>query len=232
MTRVIAVFLAAAALAAGAPEDPLKTLRADHPRLILLDRDLDQIRLLIQQNPLARKVHADLTKEAEKLLTTPTVEYRLVGPRLLAESRACLERVYTLALLYRLDGRKPFLDRAVQELRAAADFKDWNPSHFLDTAEMTHAFAIGYDWLYPALTADQRGWIRAAIVEKGLVPALAAYQSQAPWVTARNNWNEVSNGGIAMGALAVAEDEPDKSRTLLQDALDSIPHALAECRVS
>ena len=227
MTRVIAVFLAAAALAFGAVEDPLRTLRADHPRLILLDRDLDRIRLLTQQNPLARKIHADLTKEAERLLTTPPVEYRLVGPRLLAESRTCLERVYTLALLYRLDGRKPFLDRAVQELRAAADFKDWNPSHFLDTAEMTHAFAIGYDWLYPALTADQRGWMRAAIVEKGLLPALAAYQSQAPWVTARNNWNQVSNGGIAMGALAVAEDEPDKSRTILQDALDSFPHSLA-----
>jgi len=227
MTRVITAFFAVAALAAGAVEDPLKTLRSEHPRLILLDSELDHIRLVMQQNPMARKVHADLVREAERLVTTPPVEYRLVGPRLLAQSRTCLDRVYTLALLYRLDGRKPFLDRAVDELRAAADFKDWNPSYFLDTAEMTHAFAIGYDWLFPALTPEQRAWIRAAIVDRGLTPALAAYQSQAPWVAAHNNWNEICNGGIAMGALAVAEDEPAKSRTLLESALDSVTHAFA-----
>jgi hypothetical protein len=227
MTRVMAAFFAAAALATGAPDDPLKTLRAEHPRLILFDSEIDRIRMQMQQNPLARKVHADLVKEAERLVTTPPVEYKLAGPRLQGQSRTCLDRVYTLALLYRLDGRKPFLDRAVQELRAAADFKDWNPSYFLDTAEITHAFAIGYDWLYPALSTEQRAWIRAAIVEKGLAPALAAYQSQATWVTARNNWNEICNGGIAMGALAVAEDEPEKSRTLLQSAIDSIAHSLA-----
>ena len=147
MTRVIVAFVAAGALALGATDDPLKTLRSGHPRLIALDTDIDHIRMLMQQHPLARRIHADLIREAEQLMTTPTVEYKLVGPRLLAQSRRCLERVYTLALLYRLHGRKPYLDRAIQELSAAADFKDWNPSHFLDTAEMTHAFAIGYDWL-------------------------------------------------------------------------------------
>ena len=124
---VIAAFVAASALALGATDDPLKTLRAGHPRLIALDTDIDHIRTLIQQYPLARKIHSDLVREAEQLMTTPTVEYKLVGPRMLAQSRRCLERVYTLALLYRLHGRKPYLDRAIQELRAAADFKDWNP---------------------------------------------------------------------------------------------------------
>jgi len=227
MIRVIAAFIAAGTLALGATDEPLKTLRAGHPRLIALDTDIDHIRTLIQQYPLARKIHADLVKDAEKLMSMPTVEYKLAGPRLLLQSRRCLERVYTLALLYRLDGRKPFLDRAMQELRAAADFKDWNPPHFLDTAEMTHAFAIGYDWLYPALSLEDRAWIRAALVEKGLNPALTAYETPAFWVTSRFNWNQVCNGGIALGALAVADEEPEKSGTLLRYALDSIPHALA-----
>ena len=226
MKRVIAAFLAAAALASGTADDPLKTLRAEHPRLLVFDSDIERLRSLIQQYPLARKIHADLVKEAEKLMTTPTVEYKIVGPRLLAQSRHCLERVYTLALLYRLDGKKEYLDRALKELRAAADFKDWNPSHFLDTAEMTHAFAIGYDWLYPALSAEDRAWLRTAIVEKGFNPALAAYETQATWVTARTNWNLVCNGGIGIGALALAGEEPDKSRALLRYALDSLPRAL------
>ena len=133
MTRVMVAFIAAA-VGLGAAEDALKTIRSQHPRLILLDSDLDHIHALIQQHPLARKIHGDLVKEAEKLMGTPTVEYKLAGPRLLAESRRCLDRVYTLALLYRLDGKKQYVERALRELRAAADFKDWNPSHFLDTA--------------------------------------------------------------------------------------------------
>ena len=227
MTRVMVAFIAATALGLGAADDPLKTLRSEHPRLILLDSDLDHIHAVMQQYPLARKIHGDLVREAEKLIVAPTVEYKLAGPRLLAESRQCLDRVYTLALLYRLDGKKQYLERALRELRAAADFKDWNPSHFLDTAEMTHAFAIGYDWLYPALSAGDRAWIRAAIIEKGLNPALTAYETQAFWVTARMNWNLVCNGGIAIGALAVADEEPEKSRTILRYALDSISHGLA-----
>jgi hypothetical protein len=150
-----------------------------------------------------------------------------VGPRLLAQSRHCLDRIYTLALLYRLEKKPQYLERAVRELRAAADFKDWNPSHFLDTAEMTHAFAIGYDWLYPALSDEERTWIRTALIEKGLNAGLAAYETQASWVTSHMNWNQVCNGGIAIGALAVADEEPDKSRVLLRDALDSLPHAFA-----
>jgi hypothetical protein len=228
MKRVIAALWAIAAISWGADENPLKTLRPEHPRLIVRDSDLDHIRAMIQQHPLARKIHADLVRDAERLMTAPPVEYKLVGPRLLAQSRHVLERVYTLALLYRLESKKPYLDRALRELRAAANFKDWNPSHFLDTAEMTHAFAIGYDWLYPALTPEDRAWIRAAIIEKGLDPALAVYQHpMGTWATNRFNWNQVCNGGITLGALAIADDEPDKSRAVLRYALDSIPHALA-----
>lgn len=44
-----------------------------------------------------------------------------------------------------------FLERARQEMLAVASFSDWNPSHFLDVAEMTVVMCIGYDWLYDDL---------------------------------------------------------------------------------
>ena len=90
------------------------------------------------------------------------------GLRLLATSRRVVQRVYTLALLHRLDGDQRYAERAWQELAAAANFPDWNPRHFLDTAEMTHAFAIGYDWLYDVWTPEQRATLQQAMVEKGL----------------------------------------------------------------
>src|SRR6185369_15727008 len=114
-----------------------------------------------------------------------------------------LNRIYTLALLYRLEGNQQYAERAWQELRAAADFKDWNPRHFLDTAEMTHAFAVGYDWLYEVWTPEQRASLRNAIVDKGLEPALRCYRGTASYPefpTMRHNWNQVCNGGIGMGA--------------------------------
>ena len=227
MVRFVVALVVTAFTLGGATDDPLRTLRKEHPRLIALDSDIARIRSLLQQNPQARRIHAELVKEAEKLQTTPPVEYKLVGPRLLAQSRRCLERVYTLALLYRLEGRRQYLDRAVRELRAAANFKDWNPSHFLDTAEMTHAFAIGYDWLYPALLPEDRVWIRRAIVEKGLDQALPIYERQTAWSIDRFNWNQVCNGGIGLGALAVADEEPEKSRVILNYAIESIPRAIA-----
>ena len=94
-----------------------------------------------------------------------------------------MQRVYTLALLYRLDGEQRYAERAWQELAAAASFPDWNPRHFLDTAEMTHAFAIGYDWLYDVWTPEQRATLRQAMVEKGLKPALKLYRAHSSWTT-------------------------------------------------
>lgn len=201
-------------------------LRPAHPRLILTDDGLPRLRALIKDNPDAKMIYTRLRAAAGKIDAAPAVKYEIIGPRLLAQSRLALDRIYTLALLYRLDGEKRWLDRAVKEMRAAAAFKDWNPSHFLDTAEMTHAFAIGYDWLYPALSVEDREWIRSAIVNKGLDPAIGFYDNRRSWVNATHNWNQVCNGGILLGALAIAEHEPWRSVHVLRNAVESLPLAM------
>jgi hypothetical protein len=45
---------------------------------------------------------------------------------------------------------------------------------------------------------------------------------------AHHNWNQVCNGGIGMGALALAEVEPDIAGETLHDALESIQLAMSE----
>ncbi|MDP9169926.1 MAG: heparinase II/III-family protein, partial [Acidobacteriota bacterium] len=213
-------------LAAQTDNDPLRLLRAGHPRLLLLDSDLDRLRQTTKDNPLAKRLFGDLEKEADHLLSIPPVEYKLTGQRLQTQTRRAVDRVTTLALMYRLTGRDPWLRRAIMELNAAASFRDWNPAHFVETAEMTHAFAIGYDWLYNALSAEERLWIRENLVTKGLDPALPFYQQKTWWTREHYNWNIVCNGGMTLGALAVAEDESAKSGEILRGALESIPHGL------
>src|SRR5689334_13159163 len=135
----------------------LTQLRPQHPRLYLPDVDLDHLRGAVQGDDAELKTwHELLRRDAEKLLDQPPVERVLIGPRLLDKSRRALSRISLLAGLYQLDKDERFADRGVKELVAICNFQDWHPAHFLDVAEMTHAAAIGYDWLYDRLTPEQR----------------------------------------------------------------------------
>jgi hypothetical protein len=210
----------------GQPGDVLKGLRQQHPRLFVLDTDLAAVRKQIESDPVVRAWYKRLQQDARKMLTEPTVERKLIGPRLLNQSRAALRRISTLAGLYRLDGDRRLAERARREMLAAAGFTDWNPSHFLDVAEMTTALAIGYDWLFDFLSVEDRAAIRTAIVEKGLKPGLKVYRAGKGWARVRHNWNQVCNGGMTVGALAVADEEPALARAVIAAGRDSIVLAM------
>src|SRR5690242_3900232 len=102
--------------------DALKSLRREHPRLFATTQQFDQTKQLIQSDPLAKRWHAALVTSAEKIIAEPTAVHTLVGPRMLAQSRAALRRISTTAGLYRLDGDKRFLERAKKEMLASAAF--------------------------------------------------------------------------------------------------------------
>lgn len=216
-----------------APESPealLAVLRPDHPRLILTSDALDALRSQIVSDPVLQRYVDSVRRRGEQVLTQAPVERRLIGPRLLDVSRRVLDRVYTLALLFRLDADSRWLNRARDELVAVAQFSDWNPSHFLDVAEMSHAFAIGYDWLYDALSSDEQSTVRGALIDKGLRAAQDAYASNngrgAWWATDRFNWNLVCNGGMLTAALAVADEAPELCADVIKHALAGLPRAL------
>jgi hypothetical protein len=214
-----------------APPDPagiLKTLRPGHPRLILDAEAVQSLRGLIESDHFARRIYDQVKSRAAKALDAEPSEYVIRdGRRLLSVSRRVLDHVRALALVYLIEGGQAHADRAWAELEAAARFKDWNPRHFLDTAEMTHALAIGYDWLYSQWSASQRELLRNAIVQKGLMQARRMYMpTHRGWARNVNNWNQVCNGGIGMGALAVADVEPELAAELLHHAIRSLPRAM------
>lgn len=210
-------------------EEILARLKPGHPRLLVARGDWERLRRRLQEDPTLRDWHARLRERGRRLLEEPPSRYEIPdGLRLLSVSRRVVDRVYTLALLYRLEGEVAYAHRAGRELEAAAAFPDWNPRHFLDTAEMTHAFAIGYDWLFDFWSPEQRAaWVRA-VVEKGLRPGLEIYRRGSGWPRARHNWNQVCNGGLGVGALAVADAEPALAGEILAAALRSIPLAMRE----
>ena len=202
----------------------LMTLKPGHPRLMMDANTLARIKKQIDQDTVAAKTYRRIKREVKETLAKKPSEYSIPdGRRLLSTSRRVKERVRQLAFVYLMEGGKPYLERAWAELGAAAQFKDWNPDHFLDTAEMTYAFALGYDWLYNHWTEDQRRVLRKAIIEKGLTPGLMAYRENAWWTRNHNNWNQVCNGGLGMGALAIADEDPELANEILHASVKSIP---------
>ena len=205
----------------------LRSLRHAHPRLLVLDDQLAAVKKSIQSDRTAKAYFEHIRDVGDGLLDAPVSERLIIGPRLLHISRQVLGRVTTLGGLYRLTGEKKYADRAKAEMLAAAAFVDWNPSHFLDTAEMSNSLGIGYDWLFDVLTPDERRIIRTAIIEKGLKPGLAVYSAKDGWHLRTNNWNQVCNGGMTVGALAIADEEPELAGQILVHARRSIPIAMA-----
>ena len=176
----------------------LQMLRREHPRLLATSTDFKQLARLCETNEQPRGWLAKLHADADKLLGAPPVKYEIPdGKRLLSVSRQAKDRLLLLGLIYQLTGNPKYAARAWTELDSVTRFKDWNPSHFLDTAEMTFAVAIGYDWLYDAWSRQQRDQLRTAIVEHGLKPGLAVYRDKKWWSKSNHNWNQVCNGGLA-----------------------------------
>src|SRR5690606_18840922 len=109
------------------------------------------LRRRIADEPLLKQLFESERAAGDALLEKPTVTYNKTGRRLLSVSREALLRITRLSMLYRLTDDARYRDRARDEMLAVCAFDDWNPSHYLDTAEMAMAVAIGYDWLYDGL---------------------------------------------------------------------------------
>jgi len=226
---LISVFLFAAKIANAQTNGTLTTLKKQHPRILATAEDFERLKKEIGNDDMKEQWFEVLQRDALAILDMPPSTYEIPdGKRLWSVSRRVKDRVYALAMAYQLTGDERFPTRAWDELSAAANFKDWNPSHYLDTAEMTHGFAIGYDWLYDVWTPEQRTTLRNAIKIKGLNTALPLYRKKQGFVIFANNWNPVCNSGIGMGALAIADEESALAEEILTGALKSIPQALAQ----
>ncbi len=202
----------------------LVALKNTHPRLLLAKGEETNLLKNVESDQYLKNIHGAILTECDRLIGVPPVERIQIGRRLLDKSRECLRRVFQLAYAYRSTGQKKYLQRAEKEMLAVAAFSDWNPTHFLDVAEMTMAVAIGYDWLYNDLSAASRSTLKEAIINKGILPS---FDDKYNWfLDAEHNWNQVCNAGMTFGALAIAEDEPVLAVRTIRRALATIPKSM------
>ncbi|MDR0392120.1 MAG: heparinase II/III-family protein [Planctomycetaceae bacterium] len=200
---------------------------SEHPRLFLTKEREMEIKELVKTDPFLDRQVKELLNKADRVKQEPLTDYRIPdGKRLLAQSRRSIDRTTTLAFAYRMTGNKEYADVAIEEMLAVCRFKDWNPSHYLDTAEMATAVGIGYDWLYSVIPVDKRTEIKNAILKHALETGLSAYENQGWWTKSHHNWNEVCNAGLTIGALAIADEEPQIAKKIVTAAVKCLPNGL------
>jgi hypothetical protein len=196
-----------------------------HPRLFWTAKDENSVREKAKSQGELGTAWEAVRLTADHMLTQPPVVYRKDGRRLLGRSREALSRMMHLGFAFRITGDKRYVERSIAEIKAMAAMPDWNPSHFLDTAEMTMAIAVGYDWLYHELSPEIRALCREAISSKGLGPYLKPGSSHG-WERGRNNWNQVCHAGMVAGALALLEENPQQVAEVVSRALAGLPYSM------
>lgn len=194
-----------------------------HPRLLANAARWHELESQIKQDSVSTQLADAIVDRAERILGLPENTYQKNGRRMLRPVREGLSRVLALAMATRLTADARYRERAIAEMRVAASLSDWNPSHFLDTAEMTFALAVGYDWLFDDLSAADRELFATAIIEKGLKASFPTTGPEPGWVSANNNWTQVCHAGLVAGAIAIGPRDPELAARVLERALANLP---------
>ncbi len=200
------------------------TLARDHPRLYATDESFARLRARWQSvDPSPAQTWANsVISQADAILPTAPVGQ----PLTVDTARVVMNNMYKLGLAWQLSGNSAYCERAWTELAAVAAFTNWFDGRtLLVTAETTHGFAIGYDWMYSYWTQPRRDTIRNAIINQGLNPGLTAYKNNF-WALRANctsgNWSMVCNSGLATGALAVGTESETLCEDILARAMNSL----------
>ncbi len=203
-----------------------KNLRKSQPRLVLNPATEKNLREKLKTDPVIQNVYKAIQLNADEAMTKPLLERIKTGRRLLSVSREMLWRMNMLCMVYRIDKDKKVLERINEEVLAVCNFSDWNPSHFLDVAEMSMAVAIALDWTAGKLPKSTIKLAQTALIEKGIKPSWPESGKTPGWAYRDNNWNQVCNGGMIAASIAIAEIEPELAAKTIYRALDGLPHAL------
>lgn len=191
-----------------------------HPRILLNNGMEKQLLGNIAKDSIWSIIQQRTIEASDELIPLAPLQRTDIGKRMLGTSREVLYRIFMLSYAYRTTGDMKYAKRAEAELQTVCRYKDWNPTHFLDLAEMAMGVSIGYDWLHPVLDNSTKKLVRKAIVEKALRPSLDSKYND--FLDRNTNWNQVCNTAMAYCAIAIIEDQPELSKSIITRSIESI----------
>lgn len=205
-----------------------KHLAKKSPKLILTSENEKILKKKLKTDPLVQNYYNYLKEEAGQILQQPLLKHELEGFRLLFVSRDMVERMGILCMVFRMEKDPKILHRINAELNAVCNFKDWNPQHFLDIAEMSFAVALAVDWVGKDLPKATVALAKKSLIEKGIKESFNESNPRMFWINSSNNWNAVCHGGMVAAALVVADVAPELAAKTISRALEKLPNSLSE----
>lgn len=202
-----------------------KKLPKSGPKLVLNNKIEKQLKRKLKSDPVVQNLYKSIKINATAIQKEPLLERIMEGRRLLATSREMLYRMNMLGMVYRMEKNPVVLARIDNEIKAVCQFADWNPSHYLDVAEMAMAVALGIDWTTGDLPKSTLELAKTALIEKGIKPSYDE-KGNTGWVGGNNNWNQVCHGGMIAASIVTADRDVELAARTIGRALDSIPQAL------
>lgn len=202
-------------------------LRKSHPRLVLTPAIEKNLKRKIKSDPVVKNYYAAMMLNAKQIQQAPLLTRQMEGRRLLAVSREMLYRMNILSMVYRIDKDPAVLKRIDDEVKAVCNFSDWNPSHYLDVAEMSLAVATAVDWVGNDLPSGTVDLAVLSLIEKGIKPSYPQDKILG-WVKGTNNWNQVCHGGMIAASIVIAEKDPELAAKTIHRALDRMSNALQQ----
>lgn len=204
---------------------------ASHPRLLMTSATRADLISKATTDPYSKTTYAAVKYRADRAVRQSTLADPGSGAdRLTTITAELLDRTTALSLVYLVSKDSAYAERLWNDLDAVTKFRDWDPDLFLSTAGITLSVSLAYDWLYDYWSPSRRTQLTDAIERLGLQPSLSYYAEAEPapgnWSAGTDNWNLVSNAGMIVGALAVADTDEALANRVLAYALPSIRNGI------
>ena len=136
------------------------------------------------------------------------VEYEKAEFQLSIAGRTLQQHMLTLAMAGMLEQNKAYTQKAVEMLISAAEQAElefvWQMNSALSMGDMTHAFCMGYEWLYDFLTEKQRSLVEQRIEEFGAwlyEHSFTDFWGENEPGRYAHNWNTVTHGNLGLCGL-------------------------------
>lgn len=212
-----------------------------HPYIYASKEDFEEIKEYgFGKDEFLTKTYSGIKKKADEYLTLDVLDYGNEGlditksERILSTAVNAIERISFLATVYNVENDIQYAERAWKELDHLVSQNHWTHT-LLDNSSACVAASIGYDWLYDYLGPERREKVVAAIKSKSLDIITDIYTNPDLYSTWRNptgttqtgavfnpmNHSSHNNSHFIVGALAVADTDPDYSAYIVSNALSA-----------
>ncbi|KAJ5919075.1 hypothetical protein N7466_010018 [Penicillium verhagenii] len=192
-----------------------------HPRLIFNEKRIDAVLSMNKTDTYYQDILARIQRSADVTVASPLSITS-------AESWSSSIRmdVGAVAGTYLLTKNTTYSDWVAESILLLANLPDWDPSDYMDTADIAMTVSLGYDWIYDTLTVAHRKKIQAAIIELAFLPALNS--SINSWSEHTNNWAQVTHCSLIMATLAIGQAHPKLAHEILEFSFPKLNTSLEQ----